>query len=212
MKNLNDIEIFETLPEMLRPAHTALVVWDVQNALVKSIFNREAFLAALGRLVPSLRGKMPVFYTLITPMPASFQSGWGYYARMRLFRVDDPGKLPRFMAPGTSDREVADAVRPEPGDVVIEKATPNIFLGTNFEPMLRNRSIRSLIFTGIATEMGVEHSAREAGARGFYPVVATDCVSSRDQDAHERSLANLQRLVVTASSADIVKAVSAQTT
>jgi nicotinamidase-related amidase len=211
MKKANDVEIFETLEEMLRPSHAALVVWDVQNALVKSIFNREAFLDALAQLVASLRGKMPVFYTLITPMPASFQSGWAYYSRMRMFRVDDPAKLPSFMTPGTSDSEIAGAVRPQPGDVLIEKATPNIFLGTNVEPMLRNRGIRSLIFTGIATEMGVEHSARDAGARGFFPVVATDCVSSRDKEAHERSLANLQRLAVTATSGEIVKAALACT-
>ncbi len=169
MKRYNDVEIFENLAEMVRPSHAALVVWDVQNALVKSIFNRDAFLDALARLVVSLRGKMPVLYSLITPMPASFQSGWAYYSRMRMFRVDDPAKLPSFMTPGTSDSEVADAVRPEPGDVLIAKATPNLFLGTNVETMLRNRGIRTLIFTGIATEMGVEHSARDAGAPASSP-------------------------------------------
>lgn len=209
MKTCNGIEIFETLEEMLRPSHTALVVWDVQNALVKSTFNRDAFLAALANLVTSLRGKLPMLYTLITPMPASFQSGWAYYARMRMFRVDDPAKLPHLFAPGTSDGEVADAVKPQPGDVRIEKATPNIFLGTNVEVMLRNRGIRSIVFTGIATEMGVEHSARDAGARGFYPIVAVDCVSSRDREAHERSLANLARVAVTATSAEIIRAVAA---
>jgi len=61
-------------------------------------------------------------------------------------------------------------VKPQPGDLQIEKATANIFLGTNFELMMKNCGVKSLIFTGIATEMGVELSARDAAARGFYPV------------------------------------------
>ena len=48
--------------------------------------------------------------------------------------------------------------------------------------MMKNRGVKSLIFTGIATEMGVELSARDAAARGFYPVIATDCVSSMNKD------------------------------
>ena len=70
--------------------------------------------------------------------------------------------------------------------------------------MMKNRGIKSLIFTGIATEAGVEHSARDAAARGFYPVVVTDCVSSMNPESHERSLANLARLTVTASSKEIL--------
>ena len=207
MKTFNGVEIFESLQEIVHPSHTALVVWDVQNALVKSLFNRDEFLPALKKLVESLRGKVPVFYTLITPLPPEFQSGWTYYLRMRMFRVQDPSKLPPFMVPGTGDRDVAEAVRPRPGDVLIEKATANIFLGTNFEAMLRNRGIKSLIFTGIATEMGVELSARDAAARGFYPVIAVDCVSSGDKNAHDRSLANMNRLAVTASSGEIIESV-----
>lgn len=207
MKNFNRVEIFERLDEIVRPSHTALVVWDVQNALVNRIFNKEEFLRNLKKLVESLRGKMPVFYTLITPLPPGFRSGWNYYSMMKRFGVNDPAKLPEFMAPGTSDRDIPDAVKPQSGDVQFEKATPNIFLGTNFESMLQNRGIKSVIFTGIATEFGVEHSARDAAARGFYPVVVTDCVSSMDPEGHQRSLATMSRLVVTTTSTEIIKAV-----
>ncbi len=207
MKNFNGTEIFESLDEITRPSHTALVVWDVQNALVNRIFNKGEFLTNLKKMVESLRGKMPVFYTLIAPLPLGFRSGWNHYSMMKRFGVDDPAKVPAFMAPGTSDRDIPDAVKPQSGDIQFEKATPNIFLGTNFESMLRNRGIKSVIFTGIATEMGVEHSARDAAARGFYPVVVTDCVSSMDPEAHRRSLATMSRLAVTATSTEIIQAV-----
>ena len=64
-----------------------------------------------------------------------------------------------------------------------------------------------MIFAGIATEYGVESSARDASNRGFYPVVVSDCVSSTDREAHERSLMNLEKLVIVKHSAEILKSV-----
>jgi len=71
--------------------------------------------------------------------------------------------------------------------------------------MMRNRSITTLTFTGIATEIGIESSARDASNRGFYPVVVSDCVSSMDQDAHERSLKNLDKIAIVKNSAEILE-------
>ncbi len=204
MKTWKNVEILETLGEILNPSHTALVVWDVQDGLFRMIFDREEFLPRLARLVSSLRGTVPVFYGLIDPLPHELRSGWDYLSQMRMFGVSDPADLPDFMAPGSPDREIPEAVRPETGDIVFEKPTSSIFLGTNFELMLRNRGIRTILFTGIATEVGIEHSARDAAARGFYPVIVTDCVSSPSREAHERSLASLRNLAVTASSEEIL--------
>lgn len=69
------------------------------------------------------------------------------------------------------------------------------------------RGITTLIFTGIATEFGVESSARDASNRGFYPVVVSDCVSSMDKEAHERSLKNLDKLAIVKSSGELLKSV-----
>ena len=112
------------------------------------------------------------------------------------------------MAPDTPERQVPEQVQPQPDDIVIEKATANIFLGTNFEIMLRNRNIKSIIFTGIATEIGVESSARDAANRGFYPVIVSDCVSSMDKDAHHRSLKNMEKLLIVTNSDDVRKAIA----
>jgi nicotinamidase-related amidase len=204
MKTFNGVDIYENLKEIVEPSRSCLVVWDVQQGLVNSIFNKDAFLASLKTLVDGVRGRMPIVYTLITPLPQAYQSGWSLLSMMRRFHVDDPAKLPVFMASGSPEREIPEIVKPRPGDLQIEKATANIFLGTNFELMMKNRGVKSLIFTGIATEMGVELSARDAAARGFYPVIATDCVSSMNKDGHDRSLANLARLTTLASSEEIL--------
>jgi nicotinamidase-related amidase len=205
MIKAGDIAVYETLSEIIDPGHSCLIVWDVQNGLVDRIFNKEEFIADLKGLVENLRNKMPVVYTLITPLPREFQSSWNIYNIMRRYNIKEVDKLPNFMPPGSREREIPEAVKPGKNDIILDKSTASIFIGTNFENMMRNRGITTLIFSGIATEFGIGSSARDASNRGFYPVVVSDCVSSMDKDAHERSLRNLDKIAVVKTSADILK-------
>jgi len=206
MKTLGRLAIFENLKEIVGPEHTALVIWDCQNGLVGHIFNKEEFLANLKALLAAARRrKIPVIYTKITPLPAGYQSGWGIYQAMKRFNLDDPSKIPVFMKPGSPEAEIAAALAPAEGEVVLNKHSANIFFGTNFEHLMRFRGIQTILFTGIATEYGVEHSAREAAIRGFYPVVVSDCASSTDKTAHEMALKIMLRLCLEATSKEIIK-------
>ena len=124
---------------------------------------------------------------------------------MRRFNVNDIKKLPPFMAAGSPEREIPEIIRPEQTDMVLEKSTASIFIGTNFEYMMRNRNITTIIFAGIATEMGIESSARDASNRGFYPVVVSDCVSSSDKESHERALKTMSKLFIVEAANNILK-------
>ena len=53
--------------------------------------------------------------------------------------------------------------------------------------MARNAGIITIVFTGIATELGVTSSAMDALNRDFYTIVVSDAVSSSDKDAHTHS-------------------------
>jgi nicotinamidase-related amidase len=207
MMGIGSTTLYETLSEMIDPSHSCLIVWDVQNGLVDRIFNKEDFLDNLKGLIEPLRNKLPVFYTLITPLPREFQSSWGIYSMMRRYNVREVDKLPNFMAPGSHEREIPEAVKPGRQDILLDKSSASIFIGTNFENMMRNRGVITLIFAGIATEFGIESSARDASNRGFYPVVVSDCVSSMDKDAHERSLKNLEKIAVVKTSKEIVECI-----
>lgn len=205
MKTANGITVYENLKEIVEPKHSCLIVWDVQNGLVDRIFNKEEFIAAQKSFIEKMRNKMPVVYTLITPLPKAFISSWNYYSMMKRFNVDDIKKLPPFMAMGSKEREIPEVFKPQSTDIVLEKHTASIFVGTYFEYMMRSRGITTLIFTGITTEFGIESSARDASNRGFYPVVISDCVSSADQEAHERSLKNMAKLLIVEKSRDILQ-------
>ncbi len=206
MKTMGKLIIFENLKEIADPEHTFLVLWDCQNALVNNIFNREEYLVNLKTLLTAARRqKVPVIYTKITPLPTGYQSAWSIYQNMKRFNVDDPSKIPVFMKPDSPEAEISTALAPNEGEIVLNKHTANIFFGTNFEQLMRFHGVQTILFTGIATEYGVEHSAREASIRGFYTIVVSDCVSSSDRTAHEMALKIMLRMCLVLPSKDIIK-------
>jgi len=59
---------------------------------------------------------------------------------------------------------------------------------------LRDRGVRTLVFAGVQTNVCVETSLRDAVCRGFYAVLAADCVASHTPLLHEATLKNVQFL------------------
>jgi nicotinamidase-related amidase len=196
-KKQKEMRPYLDLKDIVDPAHTALVVWDVQNLLVARIFNQTEFLNNLKTIIEAARkAGIPIIYSKIVPLARAYEAPSKTLMMMRMFGVDDPAKLPLFMQPGTPDAEIHKTVAPQENDMVMDKHTANIFIGTHFEPMMRNRGIETLIFTGISTEIGIASSARDAGNRGFYTVVVKDAVSSMDEKMHRSCLEVLERVVL----------------
>ncbi|MBM2824510.1 MAG: hypothetical protein HW402_174 [Dehalococcoidales bacterium] len=198
--------IYQNLAEMVAPEHTALVVWDVQNGLANAIFNKVEFTKNLKSFIATARKiNIPVIYTKITPLPRQYESAFRLYTQMKRAGVDDLEKLPPFMQPGSPESEIYPDVAPLASDVVLNKHTTSIFIGTHFESMMRNRGIKTILFTGISTEIGIDSSARDSANRGFYTIVVEDCVSSSDKESHESTLKVLKKVCVVAPSKDIAK-------
>lgn len=205
MKKYGKLIILETLKEIVNPGHTALVLWDSQNAMVNNIFNRDEYLSNIKNLLVAARQqKIPVIYTKSTPIHAGYQSAWSFYLSMKRFNLDDPSKIPVFIKQNGPESELNEIIAPSVEDLVLNKQSQNIFFGTNFEQLMRFRGIQSILFAGIATEYGIEHSAREASIRGFYTLVVSDCVSSPDRITHEMALKILPHLCLVLPSKDII--------
>jgi nicotinamidase-related amidase len=73
---------------------------------------------------------------------------------------------------------------PEPGDAVVTKHQPNAFYATDLEVHLRRRGIRTIVLGGIATNLGVESTARAAHERGYEQVFVEDAMAAREADLH----------------------------
>jgi nicotinamidase-related amidase len=198
MIKMGDKLVYNTSEEILDPSHTALVLWDVLQAFTKMIFNYDEFITNLKALVQVTRGsKVPIFFTSLQMLPTRFESSAILYTLSKL------GFDKLFE--GLSPEDMDFIISPGQDEVVINKHTASIFIDTGFERMLRNARIGTVVFTGIATEFGVESSVRDAFNRGFYPVVASDCVSSPNKEGHERSLENMKSYTMMLSSIEIQK-------
>ena len=187
--------IYSTVQEIVEPSHTALVVWDVQNLLVDFIFNKEEFIRNINFLINSARKiKIPIFYTSVEILPTKYESSARLYIYTKLFASHQ-----KSIPPPPEKRDLSLAIKKEQDEILITKHTASIFIGTDFERMIRNAGITTIIFSGIATELGVESSARDALNRDFYPVIVSDAVSSSDKDAHMRCLQNMERFLTVVS-------------
>ena len=207
MTDRRRLEILTQLKDIVAPAHTALLVWDVQNALFDRIFNQEDFLKNTKRLIELARSRqIPIVYSKITPLPREYESPFRTYMFMKRLGMDDPEKLPQFMTPGTHEAEIQEEIAPRDGDFVFDKHTTSIFIGTHFEMMMRQRGVETILFAGISTEIGIASSARDSANRGFYTVVVGDCVSSSDREAHNMTLKILKRLCIVSESEALIKA------
>ncbi|MGF6999334.1 hydrolase [Paraburkholderia sp. GAS32] len=90
-----------------------------------------------------------------------------------------PGGLPADWADLSGDLDVA------PDDIVITKRQWNAFHGTELDLQLRRRGIKTLVLAGIASNMGVESTARAAYELGYQLVFAEDAISSVAPGMHE---------------------------
>ena len=196
MQKIGDKVVYNTIEEILDPSHTALVLWDVQRALTKMIFNKEEFSKNLNSLVELARkSNIPIFFTSIQMLSKRFESP------AIIYHLAKHGFNRLFEQFTNEDMDFI--IKPKQDEIVINKHTASIFIDTGFERMLRNAGIITVVFTGIATEFGVESSARDALNRGFYSVVVSDCVSSPSKDGHERSIENMKNLITIINSKEI---------
>jgi nicotinamidase-related amidase len=80
--------------------------------------------------------------------------------------------------------ELVPEIRLQSGDHVVAKRQWGAFYGTNLEQHLRRRDVRTIVLAGIATNFGVESTARAAFDRGYEIVFAENAMSTVSPEAH----------------------------
>ncbi|UJD95049.1 hydrolase [Lelliottia amnigena] len=83
------------------------------------------------------------------------------------------------------------ALGKQDSDVEVTKRQWGAFYGTDLELQLRRRGIDTIILCGIATNIGVESTARNAWEMGFNLVIAEDACSAAATDQHMGSMTNI---------------------
>jgi len=98
-------------------------------------------------------------------------------------------------------------VRPEPNDPIVTKHRYSAFYNTDLDTVLRANGIRSVVLTGVVTNVCVETSAREAFVRDYYVVVVSDGTAAYVAADHDMTLKNIDRFFGEIASMDELTAV-----
>jgi nicotinamidase-related amidase len=92
-----------------------------------------------------------------------------------------------------------------PDDIIITKRQWGAFYGTELDLQLRRRGVSTIVLGGIATNFGVESTAREAWEHGYDVVLAEDACASVSVELHEAAIQHIfPRIARVVQSADIV--------
>jgi ureidoacrylate peracid hydrolase len=95
-----------------------------------------------------------------------------------------------FVPHGSWDAKVLDDIAPIDDEIVLPKTSSSVFISTNFDYVLRNLGVRSLIIAGCLTDQCVDSTVRDACDLGYLVTVPTDACATLTAERHEWALRN----------------------
>ena len=202
--NISHVTPLRGLANKIEPGHTALIVIDVQNDFCApggmmdreglDLSDAQAMADRLPPLISAARaaGVLVVFvrnvyssdhnfYLSDTWLEQASRKREGSYTRREVCKAD------------SWEGDFYGDVRPGPRDPVVSKHRFNAFRNTDLDTILRAHGIRTTVFTGVATNVCVETTARDAFMHDYYVVFTTDGTATYSREDHEATLRNIDR-------------------
>ena len=190
---------------MIRPSETALIIVDMQNAYASpggyldlagfDISGAAPAIEKIDEAAEAARAAgMPVIFFQNGWDPDYVEAGgpgspnWHKSNALKTMR-ERPELQGKLLAKGGWDYELVEALPPQPGDIVVAKPRYSAFFNTNLDSILRARGIRTLVFTGIATNVCVESTLRDGFFLEYFGVRAARRHAPRRARLHPEGLA-----------------------
>ena len=200
-----------SLPPMIDPARTALVIVDIQidfaapegllGRLGLDLSEADAAIERCERLVAVARkaGVTVALMRVVTRPETDSRALKNFMARRgragseAICRADEAG---------------ADYYRifPAPGDIEIRKVLYDSFYGTDFDERLRARGVDTLVICGLSTDCCVDSTARAAFHRDYDVFVVSDACAAYEPGLHESSLSAMEKNCVLLTTTDAIEA------
>ncbi len=197
-------------PEPIRvvPEETALIVVDMQNAYCSKggyldlcgfdVSGAAPVIEETAQVIAACRAAgIPVIFLQngfspdLREAPGPAAPVWHKSNALKFMRANEAyaGKL---ITHGTWDHAIVDGLAPEPGDLLVPKARYSGFAGTGLEQLLAARRVRTVLVAGVATNVCVESTIRDAYHREFFPVMITDATMAAGPGAQAATEFNVQ--------------------
>ena len=180
----------------LDPADTALVVVDMQNFYMKEgassyCSHAQAIVLNVNRLVDAVRRfGCPVVWLRNVTTAKSIKSWSRHYDRMTQARIDI---RKRELAKDGEGFKFWHEMDVRETDRKVEKTRYSAFIpgASNLENILGEYSADTLIVCGVATDVCVESTARDAMMMNYRTIIVEDACAANSIKAHEVSLNSL---------------------
>ena len=204
-------DMLESLTEKVDPKNAALLIVDVQNdfAAEGGMMDREGNDLSMSQgIIPRLQQLIDEAHEVDVPVifirnVYNTDANW-YLSDVWLEQAKRARQgsyvIHSVCAPDSWAGDFYE-IRPTEKDVIVTKHRFSAFQDTDLDLILRSRGIRTLIMTGIATNVCVESTARDGFFRDYYIVFTSDCTATYSKEDHEGTLNNIRRFfgeVVTA--------------
>ncbi|MEM6666720.1 MAG: cysteine hydrolase family protein [Pseudomonadota bacterium] len=205
---------------------SALIVVDMQNAYASrggyldlagfDISGIEAVVETVGTLIKAARAaSLPVIF-LQNGWDADYVEAGGAHSvnqrksnALRVMR-ERPELRGKLLAKGGWDYALIDELVPGPDDIVLPKTRYSGFVGTALDSMLRSRGVRHLLFCGVATNVCVETTMRDAFGLEYHPVLVREaCLQAGPAYLQEATFYNIETFFGwTAAADDVIAALN----
>jgi nicotinamidase-related amidase len=159
--------------------NTALLVMDVQGAIVKMVGNSAPMINSINKAISHARANnILVIFVVI-----GFRKGYPEMSpdnRSFAFMKANPN----MSLDNEEGYKVHESIAKEPNDIIVTKKRVSAFTGSDLEVVLRSLGIRHLVLTGFATSGVVLSTLREAADKDYVSTVLADCCADRDEEVH----------------------------
>lgn len=195
MDQLNGLDVPRSLTDACRPDQLALLVYDMQVGILAQVSDPDRVTGNVREVLVAARAaRVRTFFTRHVTLPVELMGA----AQLRMWRtwqgVDRLEDVRSPFPPDAPQTQIVPELRPTETEAVLDKLTLSAFAGTPLELALRGAGVGSVAIVGVATEIGIEPTARHAGDLGFIPIVVTDACAAGNADAGARSVDTLRFL------------------
>ena len=173
----------------LDPAHTAVVVVDVQRYFVEAL----PFMA-MGRVVEPIARFLPIARAsgmTVAFVRSAFEADMKDAGRRGSRTRQMMDSVSVGLVEGTPTAEIVADLAPHPGDIVVVKKRFSGFSNTEVDNLLKARGIETLVFAGGTTTVCIESTLRDAMFLEYNCVLLADCTADLSDALHESAIARI---------------------
>jgi nicotinamidase-related amidase len=195
MLEIRGLQIPRTLPELLSPDHTALIVYDMQVGIARQVADAPQVLQKINLILDAARrAGVRTFFTRHMSLPKNLMGSFQFRTAMAWQRTEDPEKVQPWFLRDTPAFQIVPELQPNDQEAIFDKLSMSAFDGTPLAFALRDCGIRSFLIAGIALEVGIDPTCRHGADLGFVPILIRDACGAGNAQAAEHSIASLSHM------------------